>query len=82
MIILFSLLTSGAVFYFYFANFKHTVGPIAIYYAGAVLILNLFLAAIVFPRQKFISYILLGAGLLIQIIILVFMKVASMTGGF
>lgn len=77
-----SILTNGLIWYFYLTKFRSTVGPVAIYYSSAVILLNLFLALIIYPKQKLVSFVLIGCILLIQAIIFVFLKISSLTGGF
>lgn len=80
VIIAISILIDAIVWYEYVNKYRDFVNITPIAYSSAVLILNIMLANILFPKEKVMSYILLGSGFLIQIFILFFLKLSIMTG--
>ena len=74
MVIILGLLSNGYIWYFYLVKIHSFAELTPVGYASGVLLLNIFLADISFPKQIMLSWILLSIALLIQIIFLVFLK--------
>lgn len=82
MVIIISLLIDALVWYLYLTKYNQILHLTPIGYASGVLILNIFLAAVIYPKQQMISYILLGTSLLIQVYILFLLKITSYLGAY
>lgn len=74
MVIILGLALNSYIWYFYLVKLQSMAGLTPVGFASGVLILNIFLADISFPKQIILSWILLSTALLIQIIFLVFIK--------
>ena len=81
-LILVSLSLNGLIWYMYIKGYKDLIGLVPISYSLAALILNIFLANILYRKEILISIILLSSGLLIQIIYLIFLKFFAMSQAF
>jgi len=77
-----TVILNGFIWYEYIARFNMMVNLTPIGYATAVLILNLFLANISYPKQNLLSFILLGTALLIQIFFIFFLKITFLAGAY
>lgn len=73
VILIISLLINGSVWFLYLTKMRIFGNITQIGFSSAVLILDLILAGISFPRQQLVSYILISAGLLVQIIFITFL---------
>lgn len=74
-----SFIADGLIWYLYWGKYREIINIIPIGFSSSVLILNLFLANITFPKEKLISYILLSTGLMIQLFILFFLLISVQT---
>jgi hypothetical protein len=77
-----TLLAHAAIWYFYFSSLKSIIGITQIFYSSGAIILNLFLANLVYEKESLASFILLGVALLIQILFIIFLKVLLVPHGF
>jgi hypothetical protein len=82
IIIIPSIIMNGLIWYLYLSNYKNFVSNTSVIYSSAVLVLNIFLANTIFPKQNLATYILLGTGFLIQIFIIYYLKIAYLSGAF
>lgn len=82
LIIILTLALNGLVWYFYIRKYSVIIGVVPISYSSAVVILNIFLAGVIYRKEIAASYILLGTGIFIQIIYLVFLKFFAMGQAF
>lgn len=82
VILVISVLTNGLIWYLYLSSYKSYVNLTPIIYSLGVLILNLFIANLVYPKKEIVAYILISLGLIIQFIILIYLKIALMSGAF
>jgi hypothetical protein len=73
---------NGLIWYLYLKNYQSMIGFVPIAYSSAVILLNIFLAAIIYRKEISASFILLGAGMMIQLIYLVFLKFFAMGQSF
>jgi len=77
-----TVILNGFIWYEYIAKFHMMINLTPIGYTSAVLILNLFLANISYPKQNLLSFILLGTALLIQIFFIFFLKITFLAGAY
>ncbi len=70
------------IWYSYVTKFHVLVNLTPIGYSSAVFLLNLILADIVFSKSQLVSFILVGIGLLIQVLIIVFLQMSLFSGAF
>ncbi len=82
ILMVFAILINAAIWYLYIKNYRDLIGIVQIGYSSAVLILNILLGNIVFRKEKLISIILLSAGLIIQILFIIFLRFFAMTQAF
>ena len=75
-----ALLMNGWTWQLYLTKYQEMISATPVIYASAVLLLNIFLAAIYYPKEKILSWILIGIGLLTQIFIIFFMRVLIFSG--
>lgn len=73
---------NGLIWYSYLKFYHDLIGFVPIAYSTAVFVLNVFLAVPVYKRESLASYILLTAGLFIQIIYLVFLRFFALSQAF
>lgn len=78
MIIITAIL-NGLIWFLYIKNYQDLIGITQISYALAVMILNIYLANIVYRRVALASMVLLSTGLIVQIIFLVFLKLFALS---
>jgi len=82
VILVISLALNGLIWYLYLGKYHEIINLTPIGYSSGVLLLNLFLAAVIYPKQKMISFIFLGTSLLIEIFILFLIKISFYLGAF
>lgn len=76
----FTLIGNAAIWFFYLKQYHFGIGLTPIVFSSAVIILNLFLAVIMRPKEIISSFVLLSTSLLIQVLILIFMRFTFMMG--
>jgi hypothetical protein len=81
-IIIVSIILNGIIWYKYLSFYKMIVSSTPVIFSSSVLILNIFLADIIFPKRELAAYILLLSSLVIQIFILYYFKIAYFSGAF
>jgi len=81
-LILIILLLNGWVWFLWIKKYQDLIGLMPISYAAAVGALNIFLANLAYRKESLVSFILLGAAILIQIIYLIFLKFFAMSQAF
>lgn len=62
-------------------NFKLQIST-PIFFSSGVLILNIFLADIIYPKKEMPAYLLIFAGLIAQIFIFYYIKLIIVSGSF
>lgn len=82
VILIISLVLNGLIWYLYLGKYHEVINLTPIGYSSGVLMLNLFLAAIIYPKQRMISFIFLGTNILIQLFTLFLIKVSFYLGVF
>lgn len=82
LVLIFTLALNGLIWYLYLKQYRSIIGYEPIAFSSAVVLLNLFLAAIVYKREALASYILLSTGLTVQIIFVVFLRFLAMSQAF
>lgn len=80
IILILSIVLNGIIWFQYIEKYREVINSTPIIYSSAVFILNLFLAAISYPKEKLISWVLISIALLIQVFILFFVKTVFLTG--
>ncbi|AKM82510.1 TPA: hypothetical protein DD449_01825 [Candidatus Berkelbacteria bacterium] len=76
------LLLNFIIWYLYLDKYKDFLNLTPIVFSSAVAIINLFMAVIIYPKEKNISIILLTIGLMVQFLILFFIKMTVISGSF
>jgi len=82
VILALSLALNGLVWYTYYQVIHHSLGFTPILYSSGVLLLNLFLANIIYRKEPLASFILMGLSLIIQAFIYIFMRITFLMSGF
>jgi hypothetical protein len=77
-----AVLINGFIWYLYIKFYKDLIGVVPISYSLAVVVLNVFLANIIYRKQTLVSLSLLSSGILIQIIFLIFLKLFAISQAF
>ena len=77
-----SVILNGLIWYLYLKRYNALVGVVPIGYSSAVIILNIFLANITYRKEVLASIVLLGVGLSVQLIYLIFLRFFSMSQAF
>lgn len=79
LLVTITLVLNGSIWYLYLKKYTGLIGFVPISYSSAVLLLNIFLAAIIYRKETLVSFVLLGTGLTIQIIYLIFLRFLAMS---
>jgi hypothetical protein len=82
IIIIVTLIINILIWYLYLHSYRQFINLTPIAYSSGVFLLNTILAVITYPKEKIVSFILLGTGLLIQTFIIFFLKIAIFSGTF
>lgn len=82
IVVILALALNGWTWDLYLTKYKEMINVTPVIYASAVILLNLFLAAIYYPKEKIVSWILIGIGLLIQLFIIFFIKMSVFSGAY
>lgn len=82
ILIILTIIANAFVWYLYLKKYHFLIGMVPISYSSAVLMLNVFLASIIYRKELAASYILLGIGMFIQVVYLVFLKFFAMGQAF
>lgn len=81
-LIILAVILNGLIWYLYLRHYKSLIGIVPIGYSSAVIVLNIFLANITFRKEVLASIVLLGIGLSVQLIYLIFLKFFAMSQAF
>ena len=82
VIIAVSIAINIFIWYEYLKHYREIVNLTPMGYASAVLLLDIILADISYPRKDIAAYFLVGTGLLIQLFFLYYLKIASLQGAY
>jgi len=82
LLIFLSVLLNGLLWYIWWKKYQDLVGVVPISYSSAVLILNVFLSNLSYRKEALVNFVLLGTGLLVQIIYLIFLRFFAMSQTF
>jgi len=82
VVVVLILALNGWTWDLYLTKYKEMMNVTPVIYASAVILLNLFLAAIYYPKEKIVSLILIGIGLLIQLFIIFFIKMSVFSAAY
>lgn len=81
-IVFISSILNGLIWFLYIKYYRSLIGYEPIAFSSTVVLLNLFLATVVYKRESLASYILLSTALTVQIIFIVFLRFLSVTQAF
>jgi len=82
ILITITFLVSALLVYLYIFRFRQSAPIMPIIYSVAVFVLNVLLANISYRREPMVSYILLSAGLFVQILFLGYLQISILGAGF
>lgn len=82
LIIAATLALNGLIWYQWLQKYQDLIGIVPIGYAGAVALLNIVLGNLSYKKEPLVTFVLLGAGVLIQIIYIIFLKFFVMSQAF
>jgi len=82
ILIILTAIANVFIWYLYLRKYGNLIGILPISYSSAVVVLNVFLAAIIYRKELAASYILLGTGIFIQVVYIVFLKFFAMSQAF
>jgi hypothetical protein len=82
ILITLTIVANFFIWYLYLKKYGNLIGIVPISYSTAVVMLNIFLSAIIYRKELAASFILLGTGIFIQVVYLVFLKFFSMGQSF
>ena len=82
VILAITIILNVVIWYKYIKYEKTIIDLLPIVYSTAIFILNLFLSIISYPKKDLIAYVLMGAGLLIQIFFLYYLAIIKLAGVF
>lgn len=82
LLIVLTLALNGLIWYFWAKYYQDLIGIVPISYSSAVLFLNIFLGNLTYRKETLVTFILLGTGLIIQIVYLIFLRFFAMSQTF
>ncbi len=77
-----TFILNALVWYLWARYYQDLIGVVPIGYAAAVALLNIFLGGLSYRKEILVTFVLLGTGLLIQTIYIIFLKFFAMTQAF
>lgn len=82
LLIILTLAVNALVWYLWIKKYQDLIGVVPISYSSAVIVLNIFLGNLTYRKETLVTFILLGTGLIIQIIYLIFLRFFAMSQAF